>query len=265
MRRLITTFAEEAACRAARRALDEPGIPHKFVPAAPGYARVGAGALVIEEQARRDLAAATGADLLCSGWVEHRPARIEVPQTAPPEFEEDVFGRAAVMVLGACTTDGARIRIVAHISGDLTEVLPYLNARMPAACYNPDGPTLTYMDAYRMVSVYARRIAVAKADEIVDAWRVLEQVRRRANEVWARRSHIEPCHQRRARPPALEIFRRLPGTNCGECGEATCLAFAVKVHGGHLPASRCHPVFGGAYGHMREALEQVCSALGVTI
>ena len=31
------------------------------------------------------------------------------------------------------------------------------------------------------------------------------------------------------KPPALEILKRLPGTNCGRCGEMTCMAFALRV------------------------------------
>lgn len=27
----------------------------------------------------------------------------------------------------------------------------------------------------------------------------------------------------------IDIYKKLPGTNCGECGEPTCMAFALKV------------------------------------
>ena len=69
--------------------------------------------------------------------------------------------------------------MIAHISGDLTEVFPYLNTEMKQASYNRHAPTFTYMDEYRMISLYPRRITVAKADELVDAWRTLETIRRR--------------------------------------------------------------------------------------
>ena len=126
-------------------------------------------------------------------------------------------------------------------------------------------PTLTFMDGYRMVSAYARRIAVAKADEVVDAWRVLEELRRRADDAWARRHEIEPSYERREKPPALEIYRRLPGTNCGECGERTCLAFAVNVHGGHADVRGCRPVFEGEFQGLEEALTEVCAGIGVAL
>jgi len=159
--------------------------------------------------------------------------------------------------------DAAKIRLIAHLSGDLTQVFPYLNAVMREASYNMHGPTFTFMDRHRMVSMYPRRIAVAKADEIADGWRVLEALRCRANETWARRAEIEPSCEMRERPPALEIYKRLPRTNCRACGEATCLAFAVKVWMGNVPVAQCSPVFGGERAELRDALLEVCGGLGV--
>ena len=62
--------------------------------------------------------------------------------------------------------------------------------------------------------------------------------------------------------PAIEIFRRLPGTNCGCCGEQSCLAFAVKVHGAEAPVYRCRPVFAGEAAHLKDALLEACAGVG---
>ncbi|MFQ5686249.1 MAG: DUF3786 domain-containing protein [Candidatus Scalindua sp.] len=37
----------------------------------------------------------------------------------------------------------------------------------------------------------------------------------------------------------IEIYKKLPGTNCGECGEATCMAFALKVKNAQRNMSEC--------------------------
>ena len=162
------------------------------------------------------------------------------------------------------TCNDEQIRIIAHLSGNLEAVFPYLNATMPQGCYNPNGPTFAFMDGYRMVALYPRRIAVAKADEIVDAWRVLEDLRCRLSETWARRGRIQPCYEMLERPPALEIYKRLPGTNCGRCGERTCLAFAVSLWRGQTSVRKCAPVFSDGHADMREALLEICAGLGVS-
>jgi ArsR family metal-binding transcriptional regulator len=263
MSQTITTFPQRGEFHRAKARLDRMRLPYEVVAAEPGYVHVGTAGLVVSPETRGALMAGGIDEFVCSGWVEYHPPRIAVPTEEAPVFAEDAFGQAAIMVLAPCVADVTKIRLIAHISGDLTEVFPYLNAEMKQASYNRQAPTFTFMDGYRMVSLYPRRITVAKADELVDGWRTLEAIRRRLNETWARRAAIAPSYEMREKPPALEIFKRLPRTNCRACGEATCLAFAVKVwQGGALPKA-CAPVFAGEYGHLKDALLEICKGLGV--
>jgi len=259
----MATFPVRCEFEKARAKLDALSLAYEVVSPDPGFSLVGVPSLVMDSEVRMRLGDRAGDGFTASGWVDYHPAQAAVPRERPREFEQDVFGRAAVMVLAPCVADATRIRLIAHLSGDLTDVFPYLNAVMREASYNVHGPTFTFMDRYRMVSVYPRRIAVAKADEIVDGWRVLEAIRCRANEVWARRGEIEPSCEMRERPPALEILKRLPRTNCRACGEATCTAFAVKVWSGGADVTLCRPVFAGDRQDLKEALSEVCAGLGV--
>ncbi|MFH0963666.1 MAG: (Fe-S)-binding protein, partial [Planctomycetota bacterium] len=248
----------------AKARLDRMGLPCEVVSAGPGYARVGTAGLVVTRETQGALVSGGAGEFVSSGWVEYRPAGSAVPSEAPPAFADDIFGEAAIMVLAPCVADTTRIRLIGHISGDLTGVFPYLNREMKQGSYNRGAATFTYMDGYRMVSLYPRRITVAKADELVDGWRTLEGIRRKVNEVWARRGEIEPCYEMRERPPALEIFKRLPRTNCRACGEATCLAFAVKVWQGGAAPSQCSGVFHGDFAHLKDPLVEICRGLGVS-
>jgi ArsR family metal-binding transcriptional regulator len=264
MTRALTTFARVQELEKAKHAFETLGLPYDVVGAAPAYAAVGVCCVIVDDEARMALAQA-GLDesFVCSGWVPYRGPGAAVPPNQPATYPEDVFGTAAVMVVAPCVADPARIRITAHISGDLGKALPYLNTEMIGGSFAPTGPTFTFMDQQRMVCLHPRRIAVAKADDVVDAWRVLEGVRNRVNGVWARRHAIVPSYERRERPPAIEIYKRLPRTNCGECGEATCLAFAGKLWRGSTTALCCRPIFGGDHAHKREALLEICAGLGV--
>jgi len=261
---LIAAFAKGSEFEKAMTAVEGLSLPYGAVSPEPGFRRVGAPSLVLDEGAYRTLHARCADAFTCSGWLDYRPATIRVPETEPPAFPEDVFGEAAVMVLAPCVADATKIRIIAHISGNMEHAFPYLNAVMKEACYNVHGPTFTFMMGYRMISMYPRRIAVAKADEIVDAWRALEVIRCRVNEVWARRAEIEPSYEMRQKPPALEIFKRLPRTNCRQCGERTCLAFAVKLWTGDGDPSDCKPVFAGEYARLKPALMEICRGLGIS-
>jgi len=260
---VITTFASREEWRKAHALLDARALACEVVSPDPGYAKVGAPALVMDTEARAALADDGGGPVISAGFVDYRPAGISVPVEAPPEFPEDVFGQAAVMVLAPCVADETKIRLIAHLSGNMAPAFPYVNAEMSEASYNAEGETLTFMDSYRMVALYPSRITVAKADELVDAWRVLEMIRRRVNDVWARRRTIEPYYGRRSKPPALEIFKRLPRTNCRACGELTCLAFAIRLHVGEASPTKCTPIFQGDFGHLKEAFLEICASMGV--
>jgi ArsR family metal-binding transcriptional regulator len=237
-----TTCPVRAEFERAVSALQDMGNAYWRIDPTPALARVAVPALVMGREVRASLHS-EGPRIVLSGWVEHRPAAIFMPDGPAPEDDGLCFRRAAIMVLSPCVADETKIRLVAHVEGDLAPALPFLNAVMPHASYMPRAETLTYMDGHRMVALYGRRITIAQADEIVDAWVTLERIRRQVEDTWARRESIEPAFETRKRPPALEIYKRLPETNCGLCGELTCMAFALRLWSGQVLAHACAPAF----------------------
>jgi len=259
----LTTFADRDTCERARRLAAGLGLAPTTVSPDPGYSAVGVPALVFSAEERAVFIERTGDDIPTAGWVDYRPPTQPVPDDAPREFADDIVGRIAIVMLASCVADSAKLRLTAHLSGDLASALPYLNADLPNASFVAGLPVLSLMDAQRMVSLYRDRIAIAKADDIVDAWATLERLRSRVNDVWSRRDRIAPSDELRRRPPFIEVYKRLPGTNCGRCGEATCMAFAASLWRGEADMRRCRPVFSGERDDLTDALLQVCSGLGV--
>ncbi len=70
---------------------------------------------------------------------------------------------------------------------------------------------------------------MAKVDGAEDAAAQLEWFREVCNDTWRRREEITPLYERRKLLGHLDVYRLLPGLNCGECGEATCMAFAFGL------------------------------------
>lgn len=238
------------------------GLPYTVITPEPGYALVGCPAIAMDQNTRSRLASLSSDTVISSGWIDYRHSSTDVPDSMPTRFSDDLFGTAAVMVLATCVADQTKIRLIAHISGDLTEVLPYLNATMKNAYYNIDGPMLTFMEGYRMITLYPQRIAVAKADDLVDGWRVLEAIRCSVNEIYDRRDSIEPLYTKREKPPALDIYKRLPKTNCRRCGQNTCMAFALSLHSGQTSPFLCRPIFEDGYAHLRDHFREMATRLG---
>jgi ArsR family metal-binding transcriptional regulator len=259
----LTTFADRHEFERMVVLLEKLRIEYTVITPDPAYSRVGCPAVVLGDDEKAAFIGRGGAEIVTAGWVDYGPAEQSVPDEAPREFAEDIVGRVAIVVLAPCIADRDRLRLTAHFSGDAAEALPYLNAESRQGSYVATLPVFTFMDDHRMVSLYRDRVGVAKADDIVDAWASLERVRCSANDVWSRRAEITPSLELRRRPPALEIFKRLPGTNCGRCGEATCTAFAWAVWRGDAGPRLCLPVFEGEREDLQGALLAICAGLGL--
>lgn len=259
----LTTFTVRGEFERAAALLDALGIDHLFISPEPAYAHVGCPAIALADTGKSQFLHNAGAAILSAGWVDFRPPTHPVPDEAPHDFAEDIVGQIAIVVLAPCVADLKRLRLTAHLSGDVAEALPYLNAAMPQGCFTARLPVFTYMDGHRMVSLFRDRVAIAKTDDIVDSWASLERVRCLVNDVWSRRGAIAPSFERRRRPPALEICKRLPGTNCRQCGEVTCIAFAWAVWRGDAEPRSCLPVSEGERGDLKGALLSISSGLGV--
>lgn len=260
----LATFPRQSEFEKIRAGLDGRHLPYEIVSPVPEYAFVGCPAIAMDREVRSRLASELPHELVCAGWVEYRRAILAVPDTDPRRFPEDIFGSTAIVVLAPCIADETKIRLIAHISVDMTAVLPYLNAEIRSACYNENGPMLTFMDGHRLITIYPHKIAVGKADEIIDAWRTLEMIRFLSNDVYARRAKIEPLYSMRKKPAALEIYGRLPKTNCGRCGQKTCMAFALTLWSGNAKPAMCEPIFMAEYAHLRDAFLEICVGLGFT-
>jgi ArsR family metal-binding transcriptional regulator len=262
--RMITTFSTNTDFEAAVSELDRRGLAYELLlpPARTDW--LAAPGLIVSVDVRASLSTALGDALRSSGWVDYRQAAGPVSPAPDDRHPQDVFGHAAVTLLTPCVADETKIRIIAEITGDLEPVFPYLNALMPHGSYSPEAQTLSYLDGHRMVVLYPQRIAMAKPDELVDAWLRLDDVRRLANDAWARRDEIEPDYTTRRKPPALEILKRLPQTNCGQCGEMTCMAFALRLWAGEARLRACTPVLIPDHAAQLEALREICAGLGVS-
>ena len=243
--------------------LDRMGAPYRRIDPTPPLTCVALPALVVSREARARLAECAP-DLIFSGWIEHRTPAARMAEGSLPEARGACFDRAAIMVLQPCVADETKIRLIAHLRGDLGPVLPYVNAVVSTASYVPAAETLTYLDGHRMITLFRHRVTIAKADEIVDGWLTLDGIRLLVEKTWAARDTITPSYETRKRPPAVEIWKRLPGTNCGLCGELTCMAFAVRLRAGKTHVRRCSPVFVPEQAARRDALIQICAGLGLS-
>lgn len=164
-----------------------------------------------------------------------------------------------------CFADETKIRLIARIPVDVSGLLPYLNALLANATYVPERPALTFTKGPRLVTVYPRRVTIAKADDIPDAEETLAWLAERLNYVHEHLGDIEPVYEKKVKIKPLDIYGLLPRTNCRECGERSCLAFALLLLQEKHVLSDCGPLnreerYTDKLGRLREVLD----ALGLS-
>lgn len=124
---------------------------------------------------------------------------------------------------------------------------------------------LTFMDKHRLITLYSQKIAIAKADDITDIWRIIYNIRLMLNEVNNKKASITPTYTKRKKPPVFEIYAKLPKLNCGECGQKSCMAFAAVMQNGSAKPLSCKPIFTEKYTHLLDGYMEMCSSLGLEI
>jgi acetyl-CoA decarbonylase/synthase complex subunit gamma len=61
----------------------------------------------------------------------------------------------------------------------------------------------------------------------------------------------------RKEPSPIDVYRLLPKTNCGQCGEQNCLAFATKVVTSEARLEKCAPLLTEKHERTRRQLEKM--------
>ena len=196
------------------------------------------------------------------------------------DYEEDFFKRAeayrtdssngvflktiTLCYVAPCMADEKRIRLIAYLNRDITEILPYLNAVIKGASYNKGASILTYTKERRIINLYNMKVTIAKADDIIDAWHILDEIKGLINKTYEKRSDIKPNYDEKVKVTALQIYGWLPKTNCRACGEATCLAFACRLLLGEQELSKCAPLsVESKFSENKKIMQEMAEALGV--
>ena len=136
-----------------------------------------------------------------------------------------------------------RYKVVVPAEKDLESFLPYLNAVARVLYYDPQEPALVFKFEELKVAVRRDNVQIGPVPDAEAGREAKERVEEFLERIWNERKNISPRYEPRTLPPPLEIYRRLPGTNCGRCGELTCMAFAVKLAALEAELPSCPPLY----------------------
>jgi ArsR family metal-binding transcriptional regulator len=141
-----------------------------------------------------------------------------------------------------------KIIVIGKPNRSLDEVLPYLATLPGIIAYNPEAQTPTFRRPAGFMTLYAERVYITQLKNADEGLELLAALRDAINATWDQRAELVAVTVGRRAPRPLDVWTLLPQTNCKQCGEATCMAFAAGLLQHKRSVIECPPL------HADEAL-----------
>src|SRR5512139_3593005 len=138
-----------------------------------------------------------------------------------------------------CNPNFQSLHCIALLDRDIGEVLPYLNSSLGGDSYTKEPPSVTFKAHGKLITVHGDRIAVNALKDEAEADKILEWLKQEINQAWENREKIRPSFESLSKPLILEVLKLLPRTNCRQCGQPTCMVFAVLLADGAKGPGDC--------------------------
>lgn len=169
-----------------------------------------------------------------------------------------------------CIADPKKIRVIGRINvkEDFKEMIPYVAWLIPNSAYNKKMGWITFKKGMRIITIHSDGfVTMTQIKDENEAMEILKEIEQIVNKAYERKDEIDLSKPReKVTVSVMDVYNYLPKTNCKECGEQTCMAFAVKLLNGEKDIKDCKPLFREKkYAGIREALIGLLTAAGFEI
>lgn len=128
-----------------------------------------------------------------------------------------------------CLAEPGKIIVIGKPDRSLDEVIPYLATLPGVIAYNPETLTLTFRRQPGFLTLYPDKVYITQVRDTAEGIELLRRLVEAINATWEHREQLIAATTARRAPRWLDIWSQLPQTNCKQCGEATCMAFAAAL------------------------------------
>ena len=141
-----------------------------------------------------------------------------------------------------CLAEPGKIIVIGKPSRSLDEVLPYLATLPGIIAWNPKTLTLTFRRQPGFMTLYVDKVNITQVRHVEEGLELFAALVDAINATWEHRATLIAATAARRAPRWLDIWALLPQTNCKQCGEATCLAFAAGLLQQKRAVTECLPL-----------------------
>jgi len=128
-----------------------------------------------------------------------------------------------------CLAEPGKIIVIGKPDRTLEEVLPYLATLPGVIAFNPGQCTLTFRRQPGFLTIQRDQVNITQVKDVQEGLELLAALTESINAVWEHRQELVAVTTLKRTPRPLDIWALLPQTNCRQCGEPTCMAFAVGL------------------------------------
>ena len=155
-----------------------------------------------------------------------------------------------------CLAEPGKMIVIGKPGKPLSDVIPYLATLPGIIAYNPETLTLTFRRPSGFMTLYPDKVYITQVKDTEEGLALLKALVDAINATWEQRAELVAITAARRAPRWLDILTSLPQTNCKQCGETTCMAFAAALLQQKRRLIECLPLVSDpAFGDRRATLD----------
>ena len=171
----------------------------------------------------------------------------DLSQAKPVEIAE-------IRQLLPCIADSSKFRVIANMSPPLGGILKILEPIFPRGNYLDTKDSLIVKSGEIITIIYGSgKVSMRMVKNEDEARDELERLKNIINEAILK--GIVPAPREKINVGLMDIYKYLPQTNCGKCGEQGCYSFAIKLMAGQVTLEKCTPLNEQEYAYNEEQLQ----------
>ncbi len=171
----------------------------------------------------------------------------DLSQAKPVEIAE-------IRQLLPCIADSSKFRVIANMAPPLGGILKILEPIFPRGNYLDRKDSLIVKSGEIITTIYGSgKVSMRMVKNEDEAREELESLKNTINEAILK--GVVPAPREKIRVELMEIYKYLPQTNCGKCGEQGCYSFAIKLMAGQVTLEKCTPLKEPEYAYNEEHLQ----------
>jgi len=179
--------------------------------------------------------------------------------------EGSLVREISIKKIKPCILSGAEgmIRVLMQTDAELEGIIPSMVARYPPGKVNyiERKKVLTLSLYDRLITLYpSGKISMNKTRDKEEAIEIMKVIIKDINQAHQELQEgviedYSAVQNSISSIGPLAIYDCLPQTSCGDCGEATCMAFAIRLLAGEVMLDACTPLHDSENAELIKCLE----------